>query len=68
LTQYAEAFEMQVARMRPFNHAGPGQADEYVLSSLAKQVAEATWGVAECDWRLYFAFAQNNPTNGHDMG
>jgi GDP-4-dehydro-6-deoxy-D-mannose reductase len=39
--QYAEAFGMRVVRLRPFNHAGPGQADEYVVSSLARQVAEA---------------------------
>jgi GDP-4-dehydro-6-deoxy-D-mannose reductase len=39
--QYAEAFELRVVRLRPFNHAGPGQSDEYVVSSLARQVAEA---------------------------
>lgn len=39
--QYAEAFGMRVVRLRPFNHAGPGQSDEYVVSSLARQVAEA---------------------------
>lgn len=39
--QYGEAFGMRVVRLRPFNHAGPGQRDEYVVSSLARQVAEA---------------------------
>ena len=39
--QYATAFGMRVVRLRPFNHAGPGQADDYVLSTLARQVAEA---------------------------
>jgi GDP-4-dehydro-6-deoxy-D-mannose reductase len=39
--QYAEAFGLRVVRLRPFNHAGPGQRDEYVVSSLARQVAEA---------------------------
>ena len=39
--QYAETLGMRVVRLRPFNHAGPGQADEYVVSSLARQVAEA---------------------------
>ncbi|HEX2160337.1 MAG TPA: GDP-mannose 4,6-dehydratase [Thermoleophilaceae bacterium] len=39
--QYAEAFELRIVRLRPFNHAGPGQRDEYVLSSLARQVAAA---------------------------
>ena len=39
--QYADAFGIPVVRLRPFNHAGPGQSDEYVVSSLARQVAEA---------------------------
>jgi len=39
--QYAQAYGVRVIRLRPFNHAGPGQSDEYVLSSLARQVAEA---------------------------
>lgn len=39
--QYADAFGMRVVRLRPFNHAGPGQREEYVVSSLARQVAEA---------------------------
>jgi GDP-4-dehydro-6-deoxy-D-mannose reductase len=39
--QYAEAYGMRVVRLRPFNHAGPGQRDEYVVSSLARQVADA---------------------------
>jgi GDP-4-dehydro-6-deoxy-D-mannose reductase len=44
--QYATAFDMRVIRLRPFNHAGPGQPDEYVVSSLARQVAEAECGGA----------------------
>jgi GDP-4-dehydro-6-deoxy-D-mannose reductase len=39
--QYADAFGLRVVRLRPFNHAGPGQSDEYVISSLTRQVAEA---------------------------
>jgi GDP-4-dehydro-6-deoxy-D-mannose reductase len=39
--QYADAFGMRVVRLRPFNHAGPGQSDEYVLGTLTRQVAEA---------------------------
>jgi GDP-4-dehydro-6-deoxy-D-mannose reductase len=39
--QYATAFGMRVVRLRPFNHAGPCQPDEYVVSSIARQVAEA---------------------------
>lgn len=38
---YASAHGLRVVRLRPFNHAGPGQADEYVLAAIARQVAEA---------------------------
>ncbi len=36
---------LDIVRMRPFNHAGPGQADSYVLSSFARQVAEIEAGL-----------------------
>jgi GDP-4-dehydro-6-deoxy-D-mannose reductase len=39
--QYADGFGMRVVRMRPFNHAGPGQSDDYVVGTLTRQVAEA---------------------------
>jgi GDP-4-dehydro-6-deoxy-D-mannose reductase len=39
--QYARSHGMHVVRVRPFNHAGPGQPDDYVVSTLARQVAEA---------------------------
>ena len=39
--QYAEAHGLRVARARSFNQAGPGQSDEYVVGTLARQVAEA---------------------------
>jgi GDP-4-dehydro-6-deoxy-D-mannose reductase len=39
--QYADSFGLHVVRTRAFNHAGPGQGDEYVVGTLARQVAEA---------------------------
>jgi GDP-4-dehydro-6-deoxy-D-mannose reductase len=36
---YADAHGMPVVRARAFNHAGPGQSDTYVVSSLCRQVA-----------------------------
>lgn len=60
--QYAEAHGLRVVRMRPFNHAGPGQADEYVVSSLAKQVAEAeAAGRDEC------LLVTGNPESARDF-
>jgi GDP-4-dehydro-6-deoxy-D-mannose reductase len=37
--KYAER-GLDVVRVRPFNHAGPGQSDTFVLASFARQVAE----------------------------
>ncbi len=39
--QYADAHGLHVVRTRAFNHAGPGQSDDYVLGTLTRQVAEA---------------------------
>jgi GDP-4-dehydro-6-deoxy-D-mannose reductase len=39
--QYTDTHALQVVRTRAFNHAGPGQSDEYVIGTLTRQVAEA---------------------------
>jgi GDP-4-dehydro-6-deoxy-D-mannose reductase len=39
--QYSDAFGLRIVRMRPFNHAGPGQSDDYIIGTLTRQVAEA---------------------------
>ena len=38
---YARAWGLGVVRTRAFNHAGPGQSDDYVAGTLARQVAAA---------------------------
>jgi GDP-4-dehydro-6-deoxy-D-mannose reductase len=38
---YADGQGLRVVRTRAFNHAGPGQSDTYVVSSFARQIAEA---------------------------
>jgi GDP-4-dehydro-6-deoxy-D-mannose reductase len=43
---YADA-GLDLVRVRPFNHAGPGQAPDFVLASFAKQVAEIEGGRRE---------------------
>jgi GDP-4-dehydro-6-deoxy-D-mannose reductase len=37
---YADAYGLKIVRTRAFNHAGPGQSDNYVVSNLARQIAE----------------------------
>ncbi len=38
---YAQAHGLSIVRARPFNHAGPGQQPIFILSSLARQAAQA---------------------------
>ena len=38
---YADAHGVPVLRTRSFNHAGPGQADIYVVAAFARQIAAA---------------------------
>lgn len=42
--QYAEA-GLRVIRVRPFNHIGPGQTPEFVVSSFASQIARIEKGL-----------------------
>ncbi|MBM3290865.1 MAG: NAD-dependent epimerase/dehydratase family protein, partial [Candidatus Hydrogenedentes bacterium] len=48
--QYCEyafrAYKANVVRMRPFNHSGAGQSDQFVLSNFAKQIARIERGDA----------------------
>jgi GDP-4-dehydro-6-deoxy-D-mannose reductase len=44
---YSEAHGLDIIRVRPFNHAGPGQSATFVLSSLARQAAQARRSGAE---------------------
>lgn len=36
---------MDLLRLRPFNHTGPGQSDAFVVSAFAKQIAEIQLGL-----------------------
>jgi len=60
--QYADAFGMRVVRMRPFNHAGPGQSDDYVVGTLTRQVAEA-----EAAGREEVMLRTGNPDSARDF-
>lgn len=45
--QYFVAHGLEVVRLRPFNHTGPGQEDRFVAPSFARQVAEIELGLRE---------------------
>jgi GDP-4-dehydro-6-deoxy-D-mannose reductase len=44
---YADAHGLDIVRARPFNHAGPGQREIFIVSSLARQAAEGRIAGAE---------------------
>jgi GDP-4-dehydro-6-deoxy-D-mannose reductase len=60
--QYADAFGLRVVRMRPLNHAGPGQSDDYVVGTLTRQVAEA-----EAAGRDEAVLRTGNPDSARDF-
>src|SRR3954451_23850217 len=39
--QYADTYGLPIVRLRAFNQAGPGQSEEYVVGTIANQIAEA---------------------------
>ncbi|MEC2346212.1 GDP-mannose 4,6-dehydratase [Paenibacillus barengoltzii] len=43
--QYINNYQMNIVRVRPFNHTGPRQSPVFVCSSFAKQLAEIESGV-----------------------
>ncbi len=45
--QYFASHKLEVVRVRPFNHIGPRQSEVFVVSSFAKQIAEAERGLRE---------------------
>lgn len=45
--QYCYGVGLPITRVRPFNHTGPGQSEEFVCSSFAKQIAEIELGRKE---------------------
>ncbi|HET6464317.1 MAG TPA: GDP-mannose 4,6-dehydratase [Nitrospiria bacterium] len=44
-SQYAASYQMDVVRVRPFNHIGPRQSEQFVCSSFAKQIVEIEKGL-----------------------
>lgn len=45
--QYHLAYHLDIIRLRPFNHIGPGQKAGYVVADFAKQIAEIEKDVKE---------------------
>ena len=50
--QYHHAFQLRTVRLRLFNHCGPRQSDRFVVSALARQVAEIEAGLRPPELRV----------------
>lgn len=42
--QYFHSYKLDIVRIRPFNHTGPGQSSNFVVSAFAKKIAEIEKG------------------------
>lgn len=42
--QYFNSYKLDIVRIRPFNHTGPGQSPNFVVSAFAKKIAEIEKG------------------------
>jgi len=40
VNQYRDDYGLKTTVLRPFNHTGPGQRDDFILASVARQIAE----------------------------
>lgn len=45
--QYFSAYNLKTIRVRPFNHVGPGQSSNFVISAFAQKIAEIEKGKRE---------------------
>lgn len=65
--QYHLSYKMPIIRVRPFNHAGPGQAPAFVMADFAKQVADIEKGRQEPLMRVGNMLAKRDFTDVRDM-
>jgi GDP-4-dehydro-6-deoxy-D-mannose reductase len=49
---YFDAYGLDIIRLRPFNHTGPGQSEKFVASDFAKAVARAEAGLGPKEVRV----------------
>lgn len=65
--QYHAAYRLDVVRVRPFNHIGPGQSDRFVAASFARQIAEIEAGLRKPVIQVGNLDAQRDFTDVRDM-
>ena len=65
--QYHLAYGLQVVRVRPFNHTGPGQSPRFVLPAFASQIAGIEAGLREPVMRVGNLQASRDFTDVRDI-
>lgn len=65
--QYKLAYQMDIVRVRPFNHIGPRQNPSFVVSAFAKQIAEIEKGTKNPPLHVGNLSAIRDFTDVHDM-
>jgi GDP-4-dehydro-6-deoxy-D-mannose reductase len=65
--QYFISHQLQIVRVRPFNHIGPRQNERFVAANFAKQIAESEAGQCEPILRVGNLDAQRDFTDVRDM-
>lgn len=65
--QYHKNFGLYIVRVRPFNHIGPRQSPDYVVSGFAKQIAEIEMGQKEPVITVGSLEARRDLTDVRDM-
>ena len=65
--QYFATRGLQVIRVRPFTHTGPGQANLFVTPAFARQLAEMERGQREQRMRVGFLDGQRDFTDVRDV-
>jgi GDP-4-dehydro-6-deoxy-D-mannose reductase len=65
--QYSRSPGLDVVRIRPFNHIGPGQDARFVAASFARQIAQIEAGAAEPVLRVGDTSAQRDFTDVRDI-
>ena len=65
--QYYITYRLPVVRVRPFNHIGPRQSENFVTAAFARQVARSEAGLQEPVLRVGNLTAQRDFTDVRDM-
>lgn len=66
-TLYAKAYGMDIVMVRAFNHVGPGQAPQFVVSDFCKQAAEIALGKREAKMQVGNLSAERDFTDVRDV-